>query len=55
MGMDLNSVADQLGHASIQMLVNDYAHNARNKSKETATYMENALMPKKPSENNLAE
>ena len=55
MGMDLNSVADQLGHSSIQMLIEDYTHNARKKSKEVATHLENALMPKKHVQKNLAE
>jgi integrase len=43
MGMDLNSVADQMGHADIQMVVRRYSHNIRKKYTETANFMEKAL------------
>jgi integrase len=47
MGMDFASVADQLGHANIQMLIEDYAHNVRKRSKDVAEHMSNALLKPK--------
>jgi hypothetical protein len=31
-------------HANIAMLINDYSHNASQKNKEVANYMEKALI-----------
>lgn len=56
MGMDFASVADQMGHANIQMLVDNYSHNARKRSKDVAEHMSNALLkPKKVNPPKLAE
>jgi integrase len=44
MGMDLNSVADQMGHSNTQMLVNRYGHNVRKKSNEVAERLSDALL-----------
>jgi len=44
MGMDFNSIADQLGHADIQMLVRLYSHNITKKQHEVSNYMSKALL-----------
>jgi integrase len=44
MGMDTASVADQMGHANIQMLIQTYSHNVKAKSKEAAEKMEEAIL-----------
>jgi integrase len=43
MGMDMNSVADQMGHADIQMLVKRYSHNIRKKITDTPDFISKAL------------
>jgi integrase len=44
MGMDLESVADQLGHATTQMVINVYGHNVKRKNKEVADTLAKALL-----------
>lgn len=47
MGMDLQSVADILGHSSIQMLVQTYGHNVvKGGNKKAAELMSEALLKK---------
>lgn len=56
MGMDISSIADQLGHESIEMLIKTYAHTVRRSSKEVPKYLSNALFSHQNSKNkNLAE
>jgi integrase len=46
MGMDMNSVADQMGHADTQMLIKTYGHNVRKKPREVAEHLVKALINK---------
>lgn len=45
-GMDLNSVADQMGHSNIQMLVSRYSHNITKNSPIVADHLAKALFKK---------
>jgi integrase len=44
LGMDYESVADQGGYATTQMLVNVYGHNVRKNNKEGAKLLEKVLV-----------
>lgn len=58
MGMDIVSVADQMGHGSIEMLIKTYAHNVRKGRKEVPEYLSRVLLPDKNNNEknkNLAE
>ncbi len=46
MGMDLESVADQLGHNDIQMIIRTYGHNVRKRSRDAADHLTAALLNK---------
>jgi integrase len=42
-GADLKSVADRLGHASVEMVLKTYGHLVPNMRRESATLMEQFL------------
>ena len=47
MGMDLESIAELLGHEDIQMLVRTYGHNVKKEAnKEAAALIDKALLKK---------
>jgi len=46
MGMDLSKVADQMGHADIQMLVSRYLNTMTKNSNEAAKHLSDALLNK---------
>jgi hypothetical protein len=39
----MNSIADQMGHTDIQMLVKRYSHNIRKKITDTPDFISKAL------------
>ncbi|MEN8904578.1 MAG: site-specific integrase [Clostridiales bacterium] len=47
MGMDMSAVADQMGHADLQMLVSTYLHNMTKNSTDAAKHLNNALLKKR--------
>lgn len=44
MGMDMNAIADQAGHADLQMIIRTYSHNISKKTYDTPEYMSKALL-----------
>ena len=43
MGMNMKSIADQMGHSDLQMLITRYTHNMTRNTYETAKFMDKAL------------